>query len=320
MKYKRILLKLSGEALMGEQGHGIDPLVVTLIADQVKAIQALGVEVGLVIGGGNIFRGVAGATKGMDRVTADHMGMLATMINALALQDALEQKCVVTRVHVRHRRAQGGRELHPAAGHAAHGKGPGGDLRGGHRQPLLLHRHRRRPAGQRDRRRSGDEGHQRGRRLHRGSQEGPPATKYEQISFQEVLSNINRRRLSHWGGSQDLGCARLRRTLHPQPVHLRRRDARLFPARAGVGGRSFVQPRYWGMRSPGLSVVRNLGAYLRRHPDIRYLFGPVSISDGYPRTARNLLVHFYWDSISATRTGSPPRAPATPSQRRSNRR
>jgi len=98
MKYKRILLKLSGEALMGEQGHGIDPLVVTLIADQVKAIQAQGVEVGLVIGGGNIFRGVAGATKGMDRVTADHMGMLATMINSLALQDALEKQGVHTRV------------------------------------------------------------------------------------------------------------------------------------------------------------------------------------------------------------------------------
>jgi len=98
MKYKRILLKLSGEALMGELGHGIDPLVVTLIADQVKLIQGQGVEVGLVIGGGNIFRGVAGATKGMDRVTADHMGMLATMINALALQDALEQKGVQTRV------------------------------------------------------------------------------------------------------------------------------------------------------------------------------------------------------------------------------
>jgi uridylate kinase len=98
MKYKRILLKLSGEALMGDQGYGIDPRVVNLIADQVKAIQAQGVEAGLVIGGGNIFRGVAGATKGMDRVTADHMGMLATMINALALQDALEQKGVQTRV------------------------------------------------------------------------------------------------------------------------------------------------------------------------------------------------------------------------------
>jgi len=98
MKYKRILLKLSGEALMGDQGHGIDPGVVTMIAEQVQTIQNLGVEVGLVIGGGNIFRGVAGATKGMDRVSADHMGMLATMINALALQDALEHMGVMTRV------------------------------------------------------------------------------------------------------------------------------------------------------------------------------------------------------------------------------
>ena len=97
MKFKRILLKLSGEALMGDQKYGIDPAVVSMIADQVKAIRDMGVEVGLVIGGGNIFRGVAGATKGMDRTTADHMGMLATMINALALQDALEHKGVVTR-------------------------------------------------------------------------------------------------------------------------------------------------------------------------------------------------------------------------------
>jgi len=98
MKYKRILLKLSGEALMGEQQGGIDPLVVAMIADQVKAIREWGVETALVIGGGNIFRGVAGATKGMDRVTGDHMGMLATMINALALQDALEQRDIQTRV------------------------------------------------------------------------------------------------------------------------------------------------------------------------------------------------------------------------------
>lgn len=98
MPYRRILLKLSGEALMGGQKHGIDPAVVVSIADQVKAIRELGVEVGLVIGGGNIFRGVAGATQGMDRVTGDHMGMLATMINALALQDGLEQKGIQTRV------------------------------------------------------------------------------------------------------------------------------------------------------------------------------------------------------------------------------
>ncbi|MFZ9835217.1 MAG: UMP kinase [Holophagaceae bacterium] len=98
MRYQRVLLKLSGEALMGERNMGIDPSVVAMVADQIKDIQKHGVEVGLVIGGGNIFRGVAGATKGMDRVTADQMGMLATMINALALQDALEQKQVQTRV------------------------------------------------------------------------------------------------------------------------------------------------------------------------------------------------------------------------------
>ncbi len=97
MKFKRILLKLSGEALMGDQKYGIDPAVVNMIANQVKAIRELDVEVGLVIGGGNIFRGVAGSTKGMDRTTADHMGMLATMINALALQDALEHLGVHTR-------------------------------------------------------------------------------------------------------------------------------------------------------------------------------------------------------------------------------
>ena len=97
MKFKRILLKLSGEALMGQQKGGIDPAVVSMIADQIKEIREMGVEVGLVIGGGNIFRGVAGATTGMDRTTADHMGMLATMINALALQDALEHKGVHTR-------------------------------------------------------------------------------------------------------------------------------------------------------------------------------------------------------------------------------
>lgn len=98
MKYQRILLKLSGEALMGEQTGGIDPAVVDMIADQVKEIREMGIEISLVIGGGNIFRGVAGATKGMDRVTGDHMGMLATMINALALQDGLEKKGVQTRV------------------------------------------------------------------------------------------------------------------------------------------------------------------------------------------------------------------------------
>jgi uridylate kinase len=96
--YKRVLLKLSGEALMGEQQFGVDPVVATRIAKDVGEIQGLGVQTAIVIGGGNIFRGLAASAKGMDRATADYMGMLATVINALALQDALEQQGVVTRV------------------------------------------------------------------------------------------------------------------------------------------------------------------------------------------------------------------------------
>ena len=96
--YKRVLLKLSGEALMGEKQYGIDPAVTTQIARDVHEIQGLGVETAIVIGGGNIFRGVAASARGMDRATGDYMGMLATVINALALQDALEQFSVNTRV------------------------------------------------------------------------------------------------------------------------------------------------------------------------------------------------------------------------------
>jgi uridylate kinase len=97
-KYNRILLKLSGEALMGDQGFGIDPHVVQRIATEVKDIHDFGVQVAIVIGGGNIFRGIKASAEGFDRVTADHMGMLATVINALAIQDALEKMDVYTRV------------------------------------------------------------------------------------------------------------------------------------------------------------------------------------------------------------------------------
>ncbi|MGH9219196.1 MAG: UMP kinase [Vicinamibacterales bacterium] len=96
--YNRILLKLSGEALMGDQPYGIDPAVATRIAQDVADIQALGVQTAIVIGGGNIFRGLAASARGMDRSTGDYMGMLATVINALALQDALEHNGVPTRV------------------------------------------------------------------------------------------------------------------------------------------------------------------------------------------------------------------------------
>jgi uridylate kinase len=97
-KYTRILLKLSGEALMGDGEYGIDPEVASRIADEIRDLVAAGVQVGLVIGGGNIFRGAGLAAAGMDRVTGDHMGMLATVINALSMQDALEKRGVYNRV------------------------------------------------------------------------------------------------------------------------------------------------------------------------------------------------------------------------------
>jgi uridylate kinase len=97
-KYRRVLLKLSGEALVGEHAYGLDPKVVTRLANEVKAVHSVGVQICLVIGGGNIFRGLAGAAQGMERATADYMGMLATVINSLAMQSALERQGVVTRV------------------------------------------------------------------------------------------------------------------------------------------------------------------------------------------------------------------------------
>jgi len=96
--YRRILLKLSGEALMGDQAYGVDPIVAARIAEDIAELQSLGVQAAIVIGGGNIFRGLAASARGMDRSTADYMGMLATVINALALQDALENNGVPTRV------------------------------------------------------------------------------------------------------------------------------------------------------------------------------------------------------------------------------
>ncbi|OEF98634.1 UMP kinase [Desulfuribacillus alkaliarsenatis] len=97
-KYKRIVLKLSGEALAGELGYGIDPIVMQSIAQQIKEVVKHDVQIAVVVGGGNIWRGIAGSAKGMDRATADYMGMLATVMNSLALQDALETEEVDTRV------------------------------------------------------------------------------------------------------------------------------------------------------------------------------------------------------------------------------
>jgi uridylate kinase len=97
-RYKRILLKLSGEALMGDGRYGIHPPMLSRIAEEIREVTEMGIQTAVVIGGGNIFRGVAGSTEGMDRANADYMGMLATVINAMALQDALEKQGVFTRV------------------------------------------------------------------------------------------------------------------------------------------------------------------------------------------------------------------------------
>lgn len=98
MKYKRVLIKLSGEALAGDQGTGISGEILNKISSEIASLQETGCEIAIVVGGGNIHRGVAGATSGMDRATSDYMGMMATIINSLALQDALERKGVFTRV------------------------------------------------------------------------------------------------------------------------------------------------------------------------------------------------------------------------------
>ena len=98
LKYRRILLKLSGEALMGEADYGIDPKVIGRLADEIIEVQRAGIQIGVVIGGGNIFRGAGLAAAGMDRVTGDHMGMLATVMNALAMQDAIEKRGGFARV------------------------------------------------------------------------------------------------------------------------------------------------------------------------------------------------------------------------------
>lgn len=98
LRFKRVLIKLSGEALMGEDGYGIDPVVLSRIGDEIRDLRATGVEVAIVVGGGNIFRGAGLAAAGVDRVTADQMGMLATVINSLAIQDTLERKGLFARV------------------------------------------------------------------------------------------------------------------------------------------------------------------------------------------------------------------------------
>ena len=146
-RYDRVLLKLSGEALMGEQQFGIDPTVTTQIAKEIAEVQSLGIQTAIVIGGGNLFRGLAASAKGMDRATADYMGMLATVINGLALQDALEHVAFHPRRHRHRMRAVGA--VHPPPRRAPIEKGR---VVGARPAIPTSHRHRRRAP------RDGDEG------------------------------------------------------------------------------------------------------------------------------------------------------------------
>jgi uridylate kinase len=137
MAYQRVLLKLSGEALMGELAYGIDPLVVQEIAQEVAGLISEGVEVAIVVGGGNIFRGVKGAAAGMDRATADYIGMIATVMNAMTLQDALEQIEVPTRVLTAIEMQEVAEPVYSSPRHSPFRERPRRDLRSRIRQPVL---------------------------------------------------------------------------------------------------------------------------------------------------------------------------------------
>ncbi len=187
-KYRRVLLKVSGEALMGSQSFGIDTETVDRIAADVHEAIGAGAQICMVIGGGNIFRGLAGAAKGIERATADYMGMLATVMNALAMQAALERVGVASRVqsaipmstvcepYIRRR----------AIRHME--KGRGGDLRRRHRQSLLHDRHGGGAPGRRDELRRHAQGHPSRRRLLRRPEKDPKAERYDLLSYHEVLA------------------------------------------------------------------------------------------------------------------------------------
>ena len=160
--FKRVLLKLSGEALMGSLEYGTDAERVDAIAHQVRDVAESGVEVAVVVGAGNIYRGLAGAAAGMDRATADYMGMLATVLNALTLQDALEKAGALHPGHVGDGGDRGRRALHPPARDPPPGEGPRRDLRRRHGQPVLHDRHGRGAARARDPRRRDPDGEARG--------------------------------------------------------------------------------------------------------------------------------------------------------------
>tara|TARA_B100000315_G_scaffold31946_1_gene26973 strand:- start:421 stop:915 length:495 start_codon:yes stop_codon:yes gene_type:complete len=145
--FRRVLLKLSGEILAGEEGFGIDPERASYLANEVKSIRDLGVGVGLIIGAGNIFRGIQAASKGMDRVTGDYLGMLATIMNAISLQDALEKAGCETQNSVRHQCGSNRRTLYSEARHPSPGKRTNCHCSRWDRESFLYHRFRGSAAG-----------------------------------------------------------------------------------------------------------------------------------------------------------------------------
>ena len=164
-KFSRILLKLSGESLGDANGVGISPEAVQHMAGQIREVRELGVQVVVVVGGGNIFRGLSGSERGIERATGDYMGMLATVINALALQDALEKLGSPTRVQSAIAMAQVAETVHPPARRAASGKRARGDFRRRHGQSVFFHGHGGGVARERNRRGSDFEGDEGGRHL-----------------------------------------------------------------------------------------------------------------------------------------------------------
>ena len=159
LAFQRVLLKLSGEALAAGQGLGVDETRIYEIASELADVHSLGVQIAIVVGGGNFFRGVVEQARDMDRVAADHMGMLATVINALALQDALEKQGVYTRVQSAIEMNQVA-EPFIRARHSASGKRARGDLRRRNWESLLFNRHRRVAAGDGDQGRCHPESYQ----------------------------------------------------------------------------------------------------------------------------------------------------------------
>ena len=189
--FRRVVLKLSGEAFADPETHfGIDAAVVQRIAEEIASAPELGVDIAVVVGGGNIWRGTMGDTRGMDRARSDYMGMLGTVINALALQDSLEAVGQAPACRPRSRWPRWPSRSSPAAGHPASREGPGRRVRRRDRQPVLHDRHHGRAARGRDGRRSDPEGHplRCRRRLQCRSRLDPTAVKLSTVSYFEILN------------------------------------------------------------------------------------------------------------------------------------